>query len=100
MRKKSNRGATEKNGPGDDEFKLSEDPFLLDDPGGSPLEWIEINVKYLHAPVRRRAAFDPWERTDHAAENDALTERRRRKLQSLSLSVDDEVCDERGESVA
>jgi hypothetical protein len=80
--------------------KINEDPFLLDDPGGTPMDWIDFNVTVLRQAVRRNSAVDPWSRSDHAAENDALTERRRRKLQALSLNRDDEPCDHIGASVA
>ena len=79
---------------------VNEDPFLLDDPGGSPMEWLDFNVTVLRQAVRRSEAVDPWSRTDHSAENDALTERRRRKLQALSLNRDDKLCDDLGASVA
>jgi hypothetical protein len=76
------------------ELPLNEDPFLLDDTGGSPLEWIELRAPCLREAVRRRDC-DPWTRMT-GVEFDALTERRRRKLQYLSLEIDDEF----GESVA
>jgi hypothetical protein len=78
------------------DWKLGEDPLLLDDPGGSPLEWIDLNVRRA---VRVEPSEDPWEGVD-SAENEAVTERRRRKLEALSLNVDEEGCDEKGESVA
>lgn len=81
-------------------WKLSEDPFLLDDPGGTPLEWLEPDARFLRPPVRLNASKDPWLSSDHAAEDDALTERRRRKLQALSMTEEECVCNERGESVA
>jgi hypothetical protein len=73
------------------ELKLSEDPFLLDDPGDSPLEWLARSLPFLREAVRRGGEEDPWTRTREEPETDALTERRRRKLQSLSLSLEDDV---------
>lgn len=71
------------------EFKLSEDPFLLDDPGGSPLEWLELSSPCLREAVRLEESRDPWARPSFGAESDALTEHRRRKLQHLSLIVEE-----------
>ena len=78
---------------------VNEDAFLLDDPGGSPFEWLEVKGTLLRQAVRRLESDDPWLRTEHACEHDALTERRRRKLQDLSLSKEDELFGEK-ESVA
>lgn len=82
------------------EWKLMEDPMLLDDPGGSPLEWLEFDPPTRHEAVRKSESSDPWSRPSFASENDCLTERRRRKLQDLSLNVEDESSDDRGQSVA
>jgi hypothetical protein len=79
-----------------EEFKISEDPFLLDDPGGSPLDWLERSLPSLHEAIRHASLGDPWERAQPAPEEDELTEHRRRKLGNLSLDIDSG----RGESVA
>ncbi|HEY8279435.1 MAG TPA: hypothetical protein VIH99_07430 [Bdellovibrionota bacterium] len=78
-----------------------EDPLLLDDPGGSPLEWIEFELPALYEAVRHiGGGKDPWKREMLAHECEAFTERRRRKLQDLSLGVENDICDQKGESVA
>ncbi len=79
---------------------FNEEPLLLDDPGGSPLEWLEFSSPYLHEAVRHQSSCDPWSHPGFASENDALTERRRRKLQNISLHCEDDLWDEKGESVA
>jgi hypothetical protein len=66
----------------------------------SPLEWLERKVRLENTPVRRDVALDPWLSSDRAAENDTLTERRRGKLETLSLNEESGLCNERGESVA
>ena len=73
-----------------------EETDLLDDPGGSPIEWLDLHCD----PVRRNVPEDPWDRPSFASENDALTERRRRKLQHLSVCTDLDWNDDRGDHVA
>ena len=80
--------------------KFREEPLLLDDPWASPLEWLEYEDLPRFEVVRKETRMDPWSRPSFASENDALTERRRRKLQHLSINLEDECCDGHSESVA
>jgi hypothetical protein len=77
--------------------RTPEETGLVDDPGGSPLEWLETGVPCLREAVRR-AEGEPWDRLQSGIENDALTERRRRKLEQISLLVEVEI--ERRDSAA
>lgn len=83
-----------------EEKEYSEDPFLLDDPGGSPLEWLEFRRSNRLEAVRREQAPDPWHRSSFASENDACTERRRRKLQHISINLENDNAEDRSDNVA
>ncbi len=82
------------------EWILPEDPILGDDIIGASLEWIHFEFPPRYEAVRKNSRGDPWERASLASENDCLTERRRRKFQHLSLNVDEDRMDDRGENVA
>ncbi len=78
--------------------KVTEDPHLLD--ARSPFDWIQFELPFRYEAVRKQRNVDPWSRPSFASENDALTERRRRKLQEHTLSSEDDNDDVLGDSVA
>lgn len=79
---------------------VREDPILRDDIFSASLEWLSFEYPPKFEAVRKNEDRDPWDHPKFNAECDALTERRRRKLQNISLNVDDDKLDDRGSSVA
>lgn len=98
--RKSKRARHAGRKPAREEERSGEDPFLLDDPGGSPFEWLELRHGPLHEAVRRKPVPDPWTRSGLAWQSECFTERRRRKLQIQSLCAEDERPGENGASAA
>jgi hypothetical protein len=68
---------------------LLEDPQPLN--SHSSLEALRSDPRVRCSAVRNRLKPDPWVRLSLVCDNDAIIERKRRKLQEISLNRDEEL---------